>query len=125
MRESAIHAAVQARLHRAPGLLHPEDHPGDHAHRDQRERAADDLLRLGGESVRAEGEDGADAEREGDGETDADPHAAQNVCAAESADVGDQDAYDEGGFEAFAKADEERCEHGIRFCRRIDKGCLT
>ena len=51
----------------------------------------------------------------GDGETDTRPQARQGVAPVEAREVGDEDADDESGFEAFAKADEEGGEHGRVF----------
>ena len=99
-------------------LQHPEDHPGDERRGDDREAAADELLRLEAEPVRAEGEQRRRAPRESsDGEADAEPDAAEHVAAVDLDDVGDQDADDERGFEAFAQADQEVCEHGLLFMR--------
>ena len=43
---------------------------------------------------------------------DADPQPRQHVATAEPREVGDEDADDQRGFEAFAEADEEGGEHG-------------
>ena len=104
-------SASRVRLQRAGGPLHPEDHPGDHRDGDEREEAADKLLRLEGQRVGAEGEHRADDEREHDGERDADPEPRQHVAATQPRQVGDQDADDESRFQAFTKADEEGREH--------------
>ncbi len=66
-----------------------------------------------GEAVGAEGEHRADAEGEDDRQRDAGPERRQHVATAEARQVGDEDADDERGFEAFTEADEEGGEHGV------------
>ena len=110
-RERTIDTALQRRLQRARGLLHPEDHPRDHRDGEEREDSADELLGLEGQRVGAEGQDGADAERQDNGEADARPQPRQHVAPADARDIRDEDADDERGFEAFAQADEEGREH--------------
>ena len=90
---------------------HPEDHPGDERDRDEREHAAEDLLRLEGHRVRPPGEERAHAERDRDGDADADPEPAEQVATADLAEVRDEDADDEPCFEAFAEADQVVGEH--------------
>ena len=111
---------------------HPEDHPGDEADGDDREAAAERLLRLRGESVRAEGEQGADAERDDDRGGDPDPQLRQDVAAVDLVEIGDQDADDEAGFEAFTQTDQERSRARDAFGRewkgsgsRFGEACLT
>ena len=78
---------------------------------DEREHAAEDLLRLEGQRVRAPREERADAERDGDRDADADPEPAEQVAPPELAEVGDEDADDEPGLEALAEADQVVGEH--------------
>jgi hypothetical protein len=96
----------------ACGLQHPEDHPGDKTRRDDGKRASDGILSLGAQPVRPESEDCTDGECEHDGQTDADPDAAEHVTATDLDHVGHEDTDDECGLEALAQADEKVCEHG-------------
>ena len=73
----------------------------------------------------------ADDDRQGDRGADPDQHAAQRVAPLELDQVGADDADDQGGFEAFAEADEERGGHGrVASGGRVaatwdQQGCMT
>ena len=55
-----VDLAAQLAADAAGGAGHPEDHPGDEADGDDRQGAADQLLRLERQAARAEGERGAE-----------------------------------------------------------------
>ena len=111
--DRAVELALQFALEVTGVPRHPEDHPGDDADGDDREAAAEDLLRLEAQAVRPEGEDAPTPSEMSDRAGDADPELRQHVAAADLVEVGDEDADDEAGFEAFAQADEEVGEHGM------------
>ena len=91
---------------------HPEHHPGHQARRHDRQHSADGLLGRERQFVGAVGERGTDTERQQHGEADLGPDARQSVATAERHDIGHENGHDEGGFEAFAQADQIICEHG-------------
>ena len=109
--EGDVELGLQVVLEPAGVVAHPEDHPGDERDGEDRQRAAEDLLGLEAQSVRAPGEDRADAERERNRDADADPESREHVAPPELLQVGHEDADDEAGFEAFTQADEKVCEH--------------
>ena len=82
--ERPVEAALELTGDRAGGALHPEDHRGDEADRDDARRAADELLRLEGQLAGAVGEDRAEDDREGDGGADAEPDVAVRPRALRS-----------------------------------------
>jgi hypothetical protein len=110
--DRGVEAVLQVRLEEARGARHPEDHPGDQTHRGDGERPADGLLRLERQTLRPEREGRAEGERDCDREADARPDRGEEVAPVSLDDVGDEDADDERGLEAFAQTDEEVGEHG-------------
>ena len=91
---------------------HPEDHPGHEHDGDDRQGAADGLLRLEGETPWPEGEQRAEPDGDDDGDGDAQPDARQQLAAIGLDQVGHEDADDQRGLEAFTQSDQEVREHG-------------
>ena len=101
----------QLALEAPRGALHPEDHGRDHRDGQDRERAAEDLLGLEAQGVGAEGQDEAEAERQTDGQADAEPQARQHVASLRANEERDEDADDQGGLETLTEPDDEGGEH--------------
>ena len=85
---------------------HPEHHAGHEGHRQDRGRAAHELLGLEGQLARAVGQEGAEQHRERDGHPDAGPDPAQGPAAVGLDQKSHEDDDDEGGLEAFTEPDE-------------------
>jgi hypothetical protein len=104
--EGLVELALELARDGARRRLHPEDHEGDEDDRDDRGAAADELLGLEGQLLRAVGEQGAEGDREGDGDADAGPHVAQCPASVGLDEEGDEDDDHEGGLESLSESDE-------------------
>ena len=104
--EGAVELALELAGDRARGGLHPEDHDGDEADRDDAGEPADQLLGLEGQLPGAIGEGGTQHDRQRDRGADAEPDVADAPGAVRLGEEGEQDDDDEGRLEAFAQPDE-------------------
>ena len=126
-----IHALLQFALHRPALPAHPEQHPGQDDDRDDSGQSFDAFLDDEREASDRRHHCDPDRDRQDHRGADPDPDAAQRVAPIELDQVGTDDPDDQGGFESFAKADEERGGHGrvaSQGAGRADdgqQGCMT
>ena len=110
--ERGAGARVQVALQAGGVLAHPEDHPGDHAHRDQGHDRLELFLLLLGKLLRGDAQADAHADRDEHTEDDAGPHPLHGVAPPLLHEEGGDDAHDQGGLEAFSQSDDEGRQHG-------------
>ena len=90
---------------------HPEQHPGEHRHRDERGQPFE--RRLDHERQPPDGghHDHPDGERQAQGRGHAQGDQAERIAPADLHQVRRDDAHDERGLQALAQGDEERGRH--------------
>lgn len=106
-----VHLVLQVLVQRLGGLGHPEDHPGHQASGQDGQRAADDLLRLEGQPLRAEGQQRAETQRDRDRDAHAGVDARQQVPAVRFGQVRDQQDDDQDRFQSLAQSDQVVSDH--------------
>ena len=101
--------AFDLALELAAGLHHEDDHGDDEDGSDQHDPAFEDVL----VPIEAREHDGhADRSGKSGGQSGIDGFA--QIVAADLGQIGQGDADDESGFDAFAEGDDECLEHGKR-----------
>ena len=90
-----VHLSVEVALDGVSGATHPEDHPGEEHHGEQRHRSSEGLLGLVAERIGSEFKQGNKPEAGHDGGTHADPDGPQMLGATGLDQIGHEDAYDE------------------------------
>ena len=106
-----VELRLELRAHEPGRARHPEDHPGHEGDRQDRQRAADRLLRLEAEAAGPEREQRAEPDGDRCRRRDARPQGPEEVATLGLHEVGDEDADNERRLEALAQADQVVGEH--------------
>ena len=111
-RDGLVDVVLELALDQVSLAPHPEDHPGQDDHGQQRHGGEGEQPGLAGEVLDGEVDDDPDADREGGRRGHALPHGRHQVGAVDPPDVGVDDGHDQGGLESLAKHDQQRGQHG-------------
>ena len=109
--DGRVDAALQLALDAVGLAPHPEDHPGEDGHGQQRHDREGEQPGLAPEVLDGEVDDDPGGDRQGGGRGHALPHGPDQVAAADPPDVGVDDGHDQRGLEALAEHDQQRGQH--------------
>jgi hypothetical protein len=115
--DGLVDAAVELALDAVGLAPHPEDHPGQHDHGQQRHGGEGEQPGPAGEVLDRQVDDHPRADRHRRRRRDPLPHRADQVAAADPPDVGVDDGHHQGGLEALTEHDQQRGQHGMALQR--------
>ncbi|HET8788885.1 MAG TPA: hypothetical protein VFO47_09065 [Actinomycetes bacterium] len=109
--DGRVDAALELALDAVGLAPHPEDHPGEDGHGQQRHGREGEQPGLAPEVLDGEVDDDPGGDGQGGGRGHALPHGPDQVAAADPPDVGVDDGHDQRGLEALAEHDQQRGQH--------------